>query len=64
MIFSKQSEFLSRLGKWGFNVNKLSKTIKDFDEIKKQHSYIDLSDQADYDIDGLVFSNDLIFKKD
>ena len=65
MIFSKQSEFLSRLGKWGFNVNKLSKTIKDFDEIKKQHSYIDsIRSSLDYDIDGLVFKvNDLNLQK-
>ena len=35
MQFSKQSEFLSKIGNWGFLVNPLSQTVSDIDEIEK-----------------------------
>ncbi len=65
MLFSKQSEFLSKLSKWGFNVNPLSKITNGIDEIETNHIKIDsLRSGLDYDIDGLVFKiNDLNFQK-
>ena len=65
MLFSKQSEFLSKLSKWGFKINKLSKITNSLDEIEKQHSKIDsVRSSLDYDIDGLVFKiNNLNFQK-
>ncbi len=65
MLFSKQSEFLFKLKKWGFNVNQLSQKIKGIEEIEKFHKKIDSErSNLDYDIDGLVFKvNDLKFQK-
>ena len=65
MLFSKQSEFLLKLKKWGFNVNQLSQKIKGIEEIEKFHKKIDSErSNLDYDIDGLVFKvNDLKFQK-
>jgi len=61
MKFSKQSEFLDQIKKWGFEVNLLSKTISGINEVEKQHAKIDsLRASLDYDIDGLVYKiNDL-----
>ena len=61
MIFKKQSEFLKKINEWGFVVNSLSSTVKNLDEIEKQHKKIDnLRASLDYDIDGLVYKvNDL-----
>ncbi len=61
MIFKKQSEFLKKISEWGFVVNPLSSTVKNLDEIEKQHKKIDnLRASLDYDIDGLVYKvNDL-----
>ena len=66
MLFVTQSEFLNKLGSWGFNINSLSKITNSIDEIEKQHSYIDsIRSSLDYDIDGLVYKvNDLNFQKD
>jgi len=56
MLFSKQSEFLEKISKWGFMINSLSKIINSTDEIEKQHTKIDLlRSSLDYDIDGLVY---------
>ena len=65
MLFVTQSEFLNKLGSWGFNINSLSKITNSIDEIEKQHSYIDsIRSSLDYDIDGLVYKvNDLNFQK-
>tara|TARA_B100000963_G_scaffold361582_1_gene397869 strand:- start:8360 stop:10393 length:2034 start_codon:yes stop_codon:yes gene_type:complete len=61
MVFSKQSEFLEQIKKWGFSTNPLCKVVKNLNEIQQQHSIIDsLRSTLDYDIDGLVFKvNDL-----
>ena len=61
MIFSKQSEFLEKIKKWGFIVNPLVKNVKGINEIEEHHKKIDnLRSSLDYDIDGLVFKvNDL-----
>ncbi|KPU82021.1 DNA ligase [SAR11 cluster bacterium PRT-SC02] len=55
-IFSKQTDFLSKLIKWGFSVNKLNKLVINLDQIEKQHKEIEkLRSSLDYDIDGLVY---------
>ena len=61
MIFSKHSEFLNEINKWGFIINPLSKKINDLEEIEKQHLQIDsIRSSLNYDIDGLVYKvNDL-----
>ncbi len=59
MIFSKQSEFLKEIVKWGFATNPLSKNIESFEEVEIHHKKIDsLRSSLDYDIDGLVFKVD------
>jgi len=65
MVFFKQSEFLDKIRKWGFQVNSLSETIIGINEIEKQHLKInDLRASLDYDIDGLVYKvNDLNLQK-
>ena len=65
MIFSKQSEFLSKISSWGFETNPLSEITSGIDKIEKK--YLELENQRsllDYDIDGLVFKvNDLGLQK-
>ncbi len=65
MIFSKQSEFLKKINKWGFVTNNLSKTINGVGEVEKFHTEVDkLRSTLDYDIDGLVIKvNDLGLQK-
>jgi DNA ligase (NAD+) len=65
MVFSNQSEFLSKIKDWGFITNPLSQIIKGIEEIEKQHSKIDsIRSSLDYDIDGLVYKvNDLKLQK-
>ena len=65
MIFSKQSEFLKEINKWGFNTNPLSKIINNIDQVEDHHKIIDtMRSSLDYDIDGLVFKvNDLNLQK-
>ena len=65
MIFSKQSEFLKKINKWGFATNNLSKTINGVGEVEKFHTEVDkLRSTLDYDIDGLVIKvNDLGLQK-
>ncbi len=59
MIFSKQSEFLSKINDWGFTVNPLSQITIGIDEIEKQHKELDHQRSSlNYDIDGLVFKVD------
>ncbi len=65
MKIKNQSEFLSKIAKWGFSVNPLSQITSNIDEIEKKHSEIDAQRSSlDYDIDGLVFKvNDLNLQK-
>ena len=64
MQFSKQSEFLSKIGNWGFLVNPLSQTVSDIDEIEKNILKSTKRSSLNYDIDGLVFKvNDLNLQK-
>ena len=65
MIFKKQSDFLQKISKWGFDINPLSKIIIDADSIENHHKKIEkLRSSLDYDIDGLVFKvNDLNLQK-
>tara|TARA_Y100000389_G_C17462792_1_gene523100 strand:+ start:1102 stop:3135 length:2034 start_codon:yes stop_codon:yes gene_type:complete len=65
MIFSKQSEFLKKIKKWGFSVNPLPQVVKGIDDIENQHSKIDsLRASLNYDIDGLVYKvNNLSLQK-
>ena len=65
MIFSKQSEFLNKINKWGFTINNLSQIVNNLNEVEKQHKKIDsLRSSLDYDIDGLVYKvNDLTLQK-
>ena len=65
MIYKTQSEFISKLKKWGFNVNPHNNLVKGINEIEKNHKNIELlRSSLDYDIDGLVFKiNDLNLQK-
>ena len=65
MIFTNQSEFLSKISNWGFSVNSLSEITRNISEIEKKHNEIDAQRSSlDYDIDGLVFKvNDLNLQK-
>ena len=59
IMFSKHSEFLNEITKWGFITNPLTKNVSNLDEIEEQHLKIDtLRSSLDYDIDGLVFKVD------
>ena len=62
--FSKQSDFLSKMKEWGFQINPLVKVLKGIEEIEKQHKRIEyIRSKLDYDIDGLVFKvNNLSFQ--
>ena len=61
MIFKTQSEFISRISKWGFSTNLNNKVVKGLSEIESQHKLVDEARSSlDYDIDGLVYKvNDL-----
>ena len=65
MIFKKQSDFLQKINKWGFDTNPLSKIIIDVESVEDHHKKIEkLRSSLDYDIDGLVFKvNDLNLQK-
>ena len=65
MNFKKQSEFLSTINKWNFNINSLGEIINSLDEAEAQHKKIDeVRSSLDYDIDGLVYKvNDLSLQK-
>ena len=66
MIYKTQFEFISKLKKWGFNVNPYNILVNGIDEIEKHHKKIEsLRSSLDYDIDGIVFKvNDLNLQKD
>jgi DNA ligase (NAD+) len=65
MIFKTQFDFLSKIKKWDFPVNPLSKIIIGEKNIESHHKEIDqLRSSLDYDIDGLVYKiNDLSLQK-
>ena len=65
MIYKTQFEFISKLKKWGFNVNPYNILVNGIDEIEKHHKKIEsLRSSLDYDIDGIVFKvNDLNLQK-
>ena len=65
MIYKTQSEFISKLKEWGFNVNPYNILVNGIHEIEKHHKYIEsLRSSLDYDIDGIVFKiNDLSLQK-
>ncbi len=65
MIYKTQSEFISKLKKWGFKTNPHNILVKGIDEIEKHHKNIEsLRSSLDYDIDGIVFKiNDLNLQK-
>tara|TARA_B100000886_G_scaffold339157_1_gene303790 strand:+ start:2456 stop:4486 length:2031 start_codon:yes stop_codon:yes gene_type:complete len=65
MIYKTQSEFISKLKKWGFNVNPHNILVKGINEIEKHHKNMEsLRPSLDYDIDGIVFKiNDLNLQK-
>ncbi len=65
MIFKTQSDFLNKISKWKFNINPLSKTIRNLKEVEKEHNKINqIRSSLDYDIDGIVFKvNDLNLQK-
>ncbi len=65
MIYKTQSEFISKLKKWGFNVNPYNTLVSGINEIEKHHKNIELlRPSLDYDIDGIVFKiNDLNLQK-
>ncbi len=65
MIYKTQSEFISKLKKWGFNVNPHNTLVNGINEIEKHHKNIELlRPSLDYDIDGIVFKiNDLNLQK-
>ena len=65
MIFKTQADFLNKISKWKFNINPLSKTIRNLKEVEKEHNKINqIRSSLDYDIDGIVFKvNDLNLQK-
>ena len=65
MIFKTQSDFLNKISEWKFNINPLSKIIKNLKEVEKEHNKINqIRSSLDYDIDGIVFKvNDLNLQK-
>ena len=59
MIYKTQSEFISKLKKWGFSVNPHNTLVNGINEIEKHHRNIEsLRSSLDYDIDGIVFKID------
>ncbi len=64
-LFKTQSEFLTKLSKWGFVTNSLSQIINNKDDIEKYYQKLDqLRSSLDYDIDGIVYKvNNLDLQK-
>ena len=59
MIYKTQSEFISKLKKWGFSVNPHNTLVNGINEIENHHRNIEsLRSSLDYDIDGIVFKID------
>ena len=62
---NKQSDFIKKLGKWGFKISDLNKTIKGINNLVKYHSNIEKKRfTLNYDIDGIVYKvNDFALQK-
>ncbi len=59
MVYKKQSEFILKLKKWGFDVNPHNALVKGVNEIEKHHKDIEaIRSSLDYDIDGIVYKID------
>ncbi len=55
-IFKSQTQLLSQLKNWGFQINKFCKNVKSIEEIEKTHSEIEnIRSSLDYDVDGIVY---------
>ena len=59
--FSKQSDFLKSLKKWGFKTSKYNNTITKINDLIKNHNSVEEKRyELEYDVDGLVYKiNDL-----
>ena len=58
-VFKKQSDFLKRINKWGFETNPLNFLAKNLEEINDQYDKVEkIRSNLDYDIDGLVVKID------
>ncbi len=59
--FSKQSDFLKSLNKWGFKTSKYNCVISKIDDLIKNHQNFEKKRyELEYDVDGLVYKiNDL-----
>ncbi len=56
LTIKKQSEFLSKLNKWGFKTNPLNKTISGIKNLILNYDYIEKQrSNLDFDIDGIVY---------
>ena len=59
MVYKTQSEFITKLKDWGFNVNSYNKLVSGIEEIEKHHKNIEsIRSSLDYDIDGIVYKID------
>ena len=59
MFYKTQSEFISKLKNWGFNVNPYNKLVSGIEEIEKHHKNVEsIRSSLDYDIDGIVYKID------
>ncbi len=62
MIYKTQSEFISKLKDWGFNVNPLNTLVKGVEQIERHHKKIEnMRPSLDYDIDGIVYKIDDLY---
>ena len=62
MIYKTQSEFISKLKGWGFNVNPYNKLVHNVEEIENHHKKIEsIRSSLDYDIDGIVYKIDDLY---
>ncbi len=59
MVYTTQFEFISKLKKWGFNVNPYNKLLNGIKEIEQHHKKMEsIRSTLDYDIDGIVYKID------
>ncbi len=59
MLYKSQFEFISKLKKWGFNVNPYNKLLNGIREIEEHYKKMEtLRSSLDYDIDGIVYKID------
>ncbi len=59
MVYTTQFEFISKLKKWGFNVNPYNKLLNGIEEVEQHHKKMEsIRSTLDYDIDGIVYKID------